>query len=292
MARGLHIITAGAETDLGSSYMQRIFSRLVPLALAVFLTACANGYKQFYKPAPGVDPERITALRASPPTGNPIVERGSHSTDPRAVIDAYAKRGYVMIGSSSFNSGRTESDASAIDQGRVVGADLILILDPKYTGSVTTSMPLSTPTSSTSYSTGTATAYGPGGPVTAYGSGTTTTYGTSTTYVPITVHRSDYGAVYFVKQRFGLGAFFRDLNDAERQQLQSNRGAAIRLVADETPAFNADLLVGDIVLSIDGELISNAKAMSDLLGQKRGKTVKLNIYRHGQNLEKLVQLNP
>jgi len=111
----------------------------------------------------------------------------------------------------------------------------------------TSTATVTTPTTTTSYSTGTATAYGSRGPVTAYGSGTTTTYGSTTNYVPITVQRVDYGAVYFVKQRFGLGVFIRDLNDSERQDLQTNRGVAVRLVVDDTPAYNADILVGDVI---------------------------------------------
>lgn len=272
--------------------MQRFFPRLSALTLTLLLTACASGYKQFYQPTQGTSPEQILLRRLTPPPEAPAVERVSSSSDLQAVLDAYAKRGYTKIGSSFFNSGRSESESSAIDQGRAVGADIVLILSPKYTGSVTTSMPLTTPTSSTSYSTGSATAYGPGGPVTAYGSGTTTTYGTSTTYVPITVHRSDYGAIYFVKERFSLGAFFRDLSDAERQGLQSNKGVAILQVVDETPAFNADLLAGDLVTSIDGEPIVNAMGMRDYLGRKKGKLVTLSIYRHGQRLEKSIQLNP
>lgn len=271
--------------------MQRLFVYLVTLASAFLLAACASGYKQFYQPAQGIDPQRIASQRLAPPPETPIVERGAPTSDLRTVLDPYAKRGYVMIGMSSFNSGRAESESSAIDHGRTVGADLVLIMSPKYTGSVTTSMPLSTPTSSTSHSTGTATAYGPRGPITAYGSGTTTTYGTSTTYVPITVHRSDFGAIFFVKQRFVLGAFFRDLSDSERQELQSNKGAAILQVANDTPAFNADLLVGDLVTSFDNEPISNGKELSERIGHKRGKMITLSIYRNGKKLEKSVQLN-
>ena len=118
------------------------------------------------------------------------------------VLDAYAKRGYVQIGNAMFNSGRDEPETAAVHQGQKVGADLVLILNPKYTGSVTSSVPITTPTTNLSYTSGTATAYGSGGTVTAYGNSTTTTYGTTTNYVPITVNRSDYGAVFFVKQRF------------------------------------------------------------------------------------------
>jgi membrane-associated protease RseP (regulator of RpoE activity) len=179
-----------------------------------------------------------------------------------------------------------------LKQAVAVGADLVLILNPSYTGSVTSSLPITTPTTTTSQTNATATAYGRGGPVTAYGSGTTTTYGTQTNYVPITVHRSDYGAVYFIKQRFSLGAFFRDLDESERQRLQTNRGAVVRLVADSTPAFNADILVGDVFTAVDGEAVANTEALSKLLAERRGKSITISLVRGGAPLEKKVTLNP
>jgi hypothetical protein len=270
--------------------MLRLLHRNLLLLALVGLTACASGYREFYRPNPNLSPERVAVLRVAPPTGQPIVERSRPDSADR-VLDAYSKRGYIMIGNSMFNSGRPESEESAVQQGVAVGADLVLILNPTYTGSVTSSLPITTPTTTTSYTNATAKAYGRGGPVTAYGSGTTTTYGTQTTYIPMTVNRSDYGAVYFVKQRFGLGAFFRDLDDSERQRMQTNRGAVARLVADNTPAFTADILVGDVFVAIDEQPILNAESLSRLLVERRGKTVKLSTVRNGAQLQKTVTLN-
>jgi len=266
-----------------------ILNRLLPVLVVALLSGCASGYKQFYKPAQGASPEQIAARRVGPPPAMPIVERASLG-DGAALLDSYAKRGFIMIGQSMFNSGRAESEDSAISQAQNVGADLVCILNPRYTGSTTSSIPITTPTRSTSYSTGTATAYGSGLPITAYGSSTATTYGTTTNYVPITVHRSDYGAIYFVKQRFGLGVFIRDLNDGERQELQTNKGAVVRLVVDGTPAFNADLLVGDVLTSIDGVSVSNSQALNVLLREREGRLVSFSILRRGQCIEKSVQL--
>jgi hypothetical protein len=265
--------------------------RAISLILILTMTGCASGYKSFYKPAPSATPETIAARRASPPPSMPLIERAQPG-DWNAILDAYAKRGYVMIGESFFNSGRSESEEGAIQQAQQIGADIVLILNPKYTGSVTSSIPITTPTSTTSYSSATATAYGPGGTVNAYGTGTTQTYGSKTEYVPVTVHRSDYGAVFFVKQRFTLGAFLRELNNTERQEIQTNKGAVIKQVVDGTPAFNSDLLVGDIITAVDGIPVINTATHSDLLSQRRGKTITLSIIRSGKSLEKQVQLNP
>lgn len=264
---------------------------LLAVSLSLLITGCVSGYQQFYQPAQGKTPETIVARRAAPPPAIPLVER-SQPDDGQLILDAYAKRGYAMVGHSTFNSGRPESEDSAVRQGQKVGADLVLILNPKYTGSVTSAIPITTPTTTTSYSSGSATAYGRDGPVTAYGAGTTTTYGSTTNYVPFTVHRSDYGAVFFVKERFSLGVFTRDLNDAERQEFQSNKGAAVRLVVDGTPAFDADILVGDVITAVDGKAVSSAKALSDLLRERAGNVIAVSIVRRGQYIEKSVRLNP
>ncbi len=270
---------------------QTILTSAVVIGTAALLAACASGYSQFYRPAQGATPEAIAALREAPPSGQPIVERAAPpGSDTTALLEAYAKRGYVLIGSSSFNSGRAESDDAAIQQGRQVGADLVLILNPRYTGSTTTAMPLTTPTTTTSYSTGTATAYGPSGVINAYGSGTTTTYGTTTTMMPLTIHRSDYGAGYFIKRKFSFGALWRDLNDAERQELQSNKGVYVRLVVDNSPAYVADILPGDIILAIDGSPILNQQSVSNEILARAGQTVVVSLYRRGSRLEKSVQL--
>lgn len=263
----------------------------IPLLMLVPLACCANGYKEFYKPAQGATPEAIAAVRLAPAPPTPIVERAQPG-EAQVVLDAYAKRGYVMIGSSMFNSGPAQSEESAVHQAQSVGADLVLILNPRYTGSVTSTIPITTPTTTTSYSTGTATAYGSRGSVTAYGSGTKTTYGSTTKYVPITINKSDYGAVYFVKRRFGFGVFSRDLNDSERQNLQTNKGVVIRLVVDGTPGFDADLLVGDVITTIDSVVVPSSQVLSDLLQERQGKSVTFAIIRRGQRMEKTVRLDP
>jgi hypothetical protein len=211
--------------------------------------------------------------------------------DPERIVAAYAKRGYLIIGHSMFNSGTAESEESALNQGRNVGADLVLVLNPKYTGSVTSNIPLTTPTTTTSYTTGTATAYGPNGSVNAYGNSTTTTQGSKTTYIPMTVHRSDYGAVYFVKQKFNFGAFVRDLNDAERQELETNQGVVVRTIVDDTPAFMADILPGDVIAALDGFAVPNSAGFGRMTAERKGKKATITIIRRGQRIEKSIQLN-
>ena len=180
----------------------------------------------------------------APPPAIPLLE---HPSIPDR--GPYLRRGYVPIGYSSFYSIHNESEQGAIAQGQKVGADLVVIVNPSYSGSVTTHVPVTSPTTSTSHTSGTATAIGSGGTATAFGNSTTTTYGSQTSYVPMTVNRYDYGAAYFVKWRYILGAVWRDLTNEERTSLQSNSGIYITLVVDDTPAFRNDVLVEDIIVN-------------------------------------------
>jgi C-terminal processing protease CtpA/Prc len=104
--------------------------------------------------------------------------------------------------------------------------------------------------------------------------------------------RTDYGAVYFVKRKYGFGALWRDLNDGERQELQSNKGVYVRVVVDNTPAYMADILPGDIIIAVDGESMLNAESATALMRARAGQLIKLSLYRRGARIEKSVQLLP
>lgn len=254
--------------------------------LTLSLAACASGFSQFYTPIPGATPEVIANTRAAPPPSTPLVERSPVAPNQ----DLYARRGYAVIGYSSFSSGHNESEKNAIAQGVKVGADLVVIVNPSYAGSVTSQIPITTPTTSTSYSNGSATAYGSGGSVTAYGNSTTTTYGSKTNYIPMTTNRYNYGAVYFVKRSYALGVNLRDLTNEERATLQSNSGVYVTAVVNDTPAFRGDILAGDIIVKIDGQVVYGQKAVSDALAHKRGQNLTLTIFRNGRFIEKTISL--
>lgn len=258
------------------------------LAASLFLAGCASGYSQFYTPVEGADSQSISAVRVAPPPAMPKLDRSGDTPDN--IVSAYSRHGYVVIGYSSFNSGRAESEQGALEQGAKVGADVVVVVNPTYTGTVSSVIPMTTPTTQTSYSSGTATAYGAGGTVNAYGSSTTTTYGTNTTYIPMHTNRYDYGALYLVKRRYTLGTHWRDLTDAERQALQTNKGVYILGVVNGTPAFEADILPGDVILSINGQSASDQMGFSKLIDAHRGQTVRLAIFRQGAPITKEVQL--
>ena len=227
-------------------------------------------------------PQRIAELRVAPPPATPAVD---HTSNPVGVM-ALIRHGYAVLGISTFTSGHSESDEDAITQGQKVGADLVLIVDPRYTGTVSGQIPITIPTADTSVTHGSATAYGTGGSATAYGTSTTTTYGTQTDYVPFNINRYQFASFYFIKRHYSLGAIFRDLTDEQRRMIQSNSGAYVSVVVDGTPAFNSNILVGDIVTSINGHSAANHEIASQLCKQFGGQTVSIRLVRGGRIIEK------
>lgn len=261
----------------------------VAAGLALLLTACASGYDTFYKQV--ADPVRVSSSRIAPPPAMPLVQR-SPPGDPTTIESSFARKGYFVIGYSSFNGGTGQSESGAIEKAKEVGADLVLILNPQYAGTRTSVVPIVTPTTSTSYTTGSATAYGSGGTVHAYGSGTTKTYGSQTNYIPISVDRMDYTAVYFVKQKLRMGLFTRDLDDDERKTNGTNKGVVVRLVVDGSPAYMADLLPDDVITEIDGKPVFGVSGFTEITQSlPRGEiSVPFKMLRQGVEITKIIAL--
>lgn len=259
--------------------------RLAITACAVLaLSACASGYQQFYKPY--VDARYLPDVQTLAPSEKPKVF--SSSALQRDVKIARS-RGYVPIGHSSFN-GEMESERGVVQQAQKIGAVLILV-SSKFAETRSITTPLYLPNNQTTYSSGSV--YSTRGSVNY--SGTSTTYGT--TVVPITTQQQRYeqAAVYFVKStrklRFGL--FPIDLPPEARTKLERNTGALIDVVAEESPAFAANILPDDVLIEVNGVVVLNAKHAGELLQAVPSmvREVPLKVIRNGKEREILLTLN-
>lgn len=259
-------------------------------SIVVSLIGCANGYQQFYREIPGATQERIATTRVAPPTKQPLIDKvpPSNFVD---IADRYFKAGYNPIGWSSFTSGGNASIEQARQQAINVGADLVVVTDPKYLGSETTTVPITTPTSSTSFSNVNGSIAGAGGTRSFSAAGTTTTFGSTTTLMPMTVHRMEYGAIYFIKAKTLLGAAVRELTASEKSALQTSKGVAIRAMVDGSPAYMADLLPGDLLTAINGAPITTVASFSQILESLAGSAVTVTGFRSGAPFTKQIQLN-
>lgn len=258
--------------------------RMLAMLLTALLAGCASNFAKFYQGQPDA---RLwpSYIESNAPIA--IYTTADPEKDVRSVVS----KGYSIIGQSSFNAGsNTVSQAQLLAHAKKIGAQLVLF-KTEFTHSVSGAMPLTVPTTSTSYSTGTATAYGTGGSVTAYGSGTTTTYGSQTTMVPYTVHRSDFLAIYFAKTKSKIGLHPTPLDDETRRRLQRNTGVKVDLVIENTGAFEADILAGDIVTKFNEITIKSVDHYYELLSSYEGSEVALTIDRDGNELVKNVRFN-
>ncbi|WP_339327850.1 PDZ domain-containing protein [Pseudomonas syringae] len=82
----------------------------------------------------------------------------------------------------------------------------------------------------------------------------------------------------------------RNLNDLEKQLLQTNQGVVVRTIVDDSPAYKADVLVGDMLVAIDGDKVSNEEGFTKMIAARRGQAVRLALIRNGTPLLKTVQV--
>ena len=85
-----------------------------------------------------------------------------------------------------------------------------------------------------------------------------------------------------------IGVSVRDLDDADvkRKQPASPEGVVIEDVRGQSPAAEAGLEVGDVMITFDGERIRSARQLARLVQETRsGRTVRAVVMREGARLE-------
>jgi hypothetical protein len=252
--------------------------------LALLVSGCENAYKKYYQPNAGLSPEFLAQRRVAPPPEHPEVYRGN---EPNSDLAALMAEGYGIIGHSSFNGAAEYENAVAIvEQAKAVGADRVVIYG-KYARTIQTAMPLTVPTTQTSTTTGTV--FGSGGMATV--SGYTTTYGSETTYVPISIDRYDFLAYYLAKIRPIFGANYRNLTTSESQQIGSVNGVTLSGVVHGSPAAAAGFVPGDIITKVNDQVVGDMKQFQQLLNENQGKATKLTMFRSGKLVERTVTLS-
>lgn len=228
----------------------------LPLILTLLGCATTNGYQQFY--TPHVDVLTLTDVQLLKKGEDPVIYSSNNlERDIRILMS----KGYAAIGESSFN-GSLQGEGGAVDQAKRVGASVVLI-SSTYTNTQTTTVPMFLPNNSTTYGSGTV--YGYGGTASYYGS--STSYGTAV--VPITSQQQRFNqtAVYFVKStkrpRFGIQLV--DMTPELRASLQRNAGALVYVALENSPAFYANILPGDVLIRVDGIDVRNVEHALALL---------------------------
>jgi hypothetical protein len=254
------------------------------ILFALTLNGCVNPYADFYQGATDAVSRSTYIARTGP------IEIYASDNFERDV-EQLTRRGFSFLGSSSFN-GATDSvtKQQLLAQAEKVGAHVVLV-SSRNTGTITGALPITVPNTTTSQTSGSATVYGSGGSATVYGRATTTTYGQHTMLMPYTIQRSDFTAVYLIRQRFALGAYWRPIDEQTMRRLQTNQAVQVTLVVEDSPAFRADILPNDIITQVDGTPVGGSEALKNYLASKAGSKVSFVIDREGKRVEKVVALN-
>jgi C-terminal processing protease CtpA/Prc len=80
---------------------------------------------------------------------------------------------------------------------------------------------------------------------------------------------------------YKLGLNYRNLSNEERAEAERNTGLFVGTVYEDTPSFYANVLRGDIIISINGIQFKNMKHFNQLFDEITEKPVTLTILRKG-----------
>lgn len=274
---------------------RKISVLLILIVASIFLAGCVipgNGFSQFYQDRVG---SAITNLPAYSGMTKIIA-----ASDPTNDAKELYRNGYVLIGESGFQ-GPPQSRDALMSQAKRVGADVVLY-SSTYLGSQQTVVPMVHYNPGQTYTTTesgmvNANAWGTGG----YAYGTGNYYGTATTtspgtfdtqMVPVTVQRYAYDAGFFRKTKTPIfGVVPKPLPPDIREKLQRNTGVIVFIVRNDSPAFVANILEGDVILKINAEDVISMDDFVQKLLNFAGQKVDVEIWRDGETKTISVQLN-
>lgn len=251
------------------------------LLLTTALAGCAsNGYRQFYQAHATAPAASAAVLLAG--ADRPRLQRVA--ADQYAdTVQKYRSQGYALLGTAAFN-GREEKPERALAQAKEIGATRV-VLSSRYTGTRTDVMSVPMLTSDVAYTQGVATVNGRAVPY----SGSHSVHGTVIVPMAVQVQLYDHVAAFLAKLREvpKSGLALAGLTAAQRKAYERNSGAVVEVVYEDSPAFRADVLEGDLVTAVDGRAVRTPEEAQAALAaaQQRGGNARLQILRDGRARE-------
>jgi PDZ domain len=264
-------------------------------AMLALLNGCASGFEKYYHPVPSEKLAQVIPQFAPPPP-KPAVYL--HSANMQADGKQMAEEGYIFIGESSFYGPANKSNQEqAVNQGKKVGAAVVMFKS-QYMDTRSGVVPYTVANPnvvSTVSSSGTV--YGSNGNSATYsGTGTVTTPGGYSTYaIPYSVDRNTFYASYWARRdpsKIRLGVNYIPLSDELRRKLERNTGVQAVIVVRGTPAFEANILEGDLLLKFNGKDIVDVPSLSADIIRMAGQQVTFDLLRGDQSRSIAVTLNP
>jgi len=259
------------------------------MVLGLLAAGCGNPYRKNYLST--LDQWPGKSARLLPLSGEP---RLLSSTDVKSDSIAMLENGYLMVGHAAFRGARID-EKQALEQARSVGAAAVMV-DKRFVNTVSESIPMNEwiPDRIIGTTERVVVTDGSETPKVVQKDSTTVIQGEFRThYVQQNVDYYDYEATFWAKAAPpAFGVFVRELDDAAKAAIQSNKGVIVKAVVKDSPAFDADLLKGDVLVSLGGEPIRHPQGFFELLRQNKGKTVQVQLMRAGVKKTLKVSLNP
>lgn len=258
--------------------------RLIAVLIAGLATSsCTSGHQEFYRS----QSSPLALAKPMPHSGPAEVVQGSG--DIEADRQRYHQDGYVLIGYSSFSGPREAADGAA-QQAKKVGAAIVAI-SSNYERTARGLTPVTTVTPTTTYTSGSVSGYGSGGPIGGSYLGSSTSYSQQTTQIPYSVDRYQQTALYFARaERKGIGILASEIPPSQRQQIGTNRGILVNATRKGSPAWGADILAGDVVLAIGGSPVFDQESYGNAVVKALGSETLIEIARSGATHRKAVRI--
>jgi PDZ domain-containing protein len=206
-----------------------------------------------------------------PPPAEPALFLGT--ADSGADAQALYENSYTLLGASSVKDG---PDAlQALEQGKAIGAAMVVVygsFDPPP-GHTLDVLPYRRRPEQ------------PGLPA-AHEIGAAWREGLFST-----MGRDERFAAYWGKTPPSILGVFCQLFES-REGTGMTSGVLVVAVADASPAECADILVGDVIVAVEGKPVADATALRVVLNSLAGKSVRIDLTRSGRPLSVTAQLNP
>lgn len=234
---------------------------ILSLSTVAFFAGCAStGYSKFYNENTPVMSKLATNKEWFVELADGEEPKIISTDDLAKDIKSMVSKRYIQIGSSNFN-GKLEGVEAVQNQAKKVRA-VAAIYTSKYTDTQTNSGTLLLP--QTNYYSGNVNAYN------GYNSGYATYNGTSTSTMAVpysnTQRRFDQTAVFFIKyiQPMKIGMFALEIPREKRIEIGRN-GMLVDLIYEDTPAYKSNLIVGDIIVEVDGKQVEDKKSFDEFI---------------------------
>ncbi len=265
----------------------RLLAALVIIFASVGVSA-GDPYRELYKANPYLPQQGVSALPGyEAPVGEPELFVTTAPVEDRAL---FYKRGYWDIGLVEFNAANGDIyERKLRKQAKRVGAHAILLYS-KYSHTLTGTSVVKVPSQAMTRSHGSASVNGSVGSATATGSSTSYTQSSETLVVPTTQDRADVSAMFLVKLKQDVGLMLSPLSEDTRRQRQSNQGQLVTLVVEDTPAFRANVMEGEILLAIGDVPIFGKPDWDQATNKFRGTSPEFVFVRDGEEVRRKIPI--